>query len=109
MVRSTEAAREALREGEALVFDWYRVAICCACAGEVSLRRDAGDRLEGSPAYRRLDGDTPVYAHRMAYPHLVDRDVTIDCRRRAGLRRFVSDLPGDFGLRASLGRLPDPV
>ena len=41
----------------------------------------------------------------MAYPHLAGRDVTIDCRRRAGLRRFVSDLPPDFGLRASFGRL----
>ncbi len=27
---------EALRPGEALVFDWHRVAICCAVAGEVS-------------------------------------------------------------------------
>jgi hypothetical protein len=105
MVHSTEAARDALRDGEALVFDWHRVAICCACAGEVSLRRDSADRLARSPSFRRLAGDAPVYAHRMAYPHLVAREVTIDCRRWAGLRRFVSDLPPDFGLRASFGRL----
>ena len=105
MVHATDAAREALREDEALVFDWHRVAICCAAAGEVSLRRDSGRRLAASPSFRRLDGDVAIYAHRMAYPHLVSREVTVDCRRRAGLRRFVSDLPSDFGLRASLGRV----
>ena len=109
MVHATEAAQEALRDGEALVFDWHRVAVCCACAGEVSLRRDSRERLSDSPSFRPLEGDAPVYAHRMAYPHLAGRDVTIDCRRLAGLRRFVSDLPPDFGLRASLGRLPDSV
>ena len=104
MVHATEAAREALREGEALVFDWHRVAICCAAAGEVSLRRDSADRLATAPGFRPLDGELPVYAHRMAYPHLVGREVTVDCRRTVGLRRFVSDLPTDFGLRVSLGR-----
>ncbi len=107
MVHATDAAREALHDDEALVFDWYRVAICCAAAGEVSLRRDSRARVAESRSFRRLDGDAPVYAHRMAYPHLVGRDVTIDCRRRAGFRRFVSDLPPDFGLRATMGRLPD--
>ena len=105
MVHATEAARDALRDGEALVFDWHRVAICCAAAGEVTLRRDSAERLARSHAFRPLEADAPVYAHRMAYPHLSGRDVTIDCRRLAGLRRFVSDLPPDFGLRASLGRL----
>lgn len=32
------------------------------------------------------------------------RDVTFDCRRTLGVRRFRSDLPPDFGLRAGLGR-----
>jgi hypothetical protein len=105
MVRVTDAAREALREEEALVFDWHRVAICCAAAGEVSLRPDSTERLAASPSFRRLTPDLPIYAHRMAYPHLADRDVTVDCRRLLGRRRFVSDLPTDFGLRASLGRL----
>jgi hypothetical protein len=40
----------------------------------------------------------------MAVPHLARRDVTIDCRRALGMRRFRSDLPPDFGLRAVLGR-----
>ena len=101
MVHATEAAREALLEDEALVFDWHRVAICCACAGEVSLRRDS---RRGSRSPRRsgeLEGDAPVYAHRMAYPHLVSRDVTIDCRRLVGGAASSSDLPPDFGLRAA--------
>jgi len=105
MVRVTDAAHEALREEEALVFDWHRVAICCAAAGEVSLRPDSDSRLAASPTYRRLAADAPIYAHRMAFPHLADRDVTVDCRRLLGRRRFTSDLPTDFGLRASLGRL----
>ena len=105
MVRATTAARAALREDEALVFDWHRIAICCAAAGEVTLRRESRERLAASSSFRRLDGEVPAYAHRMAYPHLSARDVTIDCHRIIGLRRFVSDLPTDFGLRASLGRL----
>lgn len=105
MVHATEAAREALGEDEALVFDWYRVAICCAAAGEVSLRRDSDQRLATSPRFRRLDGELRIYAHRMAYPHLASREVTVDCHKLIGMRRFTSDLPPDFGLRASLGRL----
>lgn len=105
MVHATDAAREALRDDEALVFDWHRVAICCAAAGEVTLRRDSGERLAASPSFRRLDGEVPVYAHRMAYPHLAHRNVTVDCRRMARWRHFSCDLPTDFGLRASLGRL----
>ena len=88
------------------MFDWHRVAICCAAAGEVSLRRAPRARLERSNDYRRLSDGPPVYAHRMAYPHLARRDVGIDTRRVLGVRRFTSDLPSDFGLRASLGRLP---
>ncbi len=88
------------------MFDWHRVAICCAAAGEVSLRRMPRERLEQSADYKLLRDSPPVYAHRMAYPHLARRDVGIDTRRTFGLRRFTSNLPSDFGLRASLGRLP---
>jgi hypothetical protein len=109
LVRLTSRARKELRHGEALVFDWHRVAICCACAGEVSLRSAPVERLERSRAYRRIvtEPPAPVFIHRRALPHLAGRDVAVDCRRRLGLRRFVSDLPPDFGLRASLGRLPE--
>ncbi|HVF02641.1 MAG TPA: hypothetical protein VNA27_15065 [Rubrobacteraceae bacterium] len=31
-----------------------------------------------------------------------------DARKILGIRRFTSDLPGDFGLRAVMGRLPEP-
>lgn len=106
MVRVTREAREALDEGEALVFDWHRVAICCAAAGEVSLRRAPRERLERSVNFRQLSDGPPVYAHRLAYPHLARRDVGIDTRRFLGVRRFTSNLPPDFGLRVSLGRLP---
>ena len=33
-MKVTSEARDALEPGEALVFDWHRVAICCAVAGE---------------------------------------------------------------------------
>lgn len=108
-VRLSPQADEELQDDEGLVFDWHRVAICCAAAGEVSLRTEPYARLERSGAFRRLSDDpaVPVFAHRQAYVHLRGRAITIDCRRRLGLRRFVSDLPTDFGLRASLGRLPE--
>jgi hypothetical protein len=42
-MRVTSEARDALEPGEALVFDWHRVAICCAvpaiCRREWSRRR----------------------------------------------------------------------
>jgi hypothetical protein len=106
LIHLTPHARTELREDEALVFDWHRVAICCAVAGEVSLRRAPRESVEDSGAFRPLpsDGGTRVYAHRMAVPHLARRDVTIDCRRTLGVRRFRSDLPPDFGLRAVFGR-----
>jgi hypothetical protein len=105
----TTEARAALQPGEALVFDWHRIAICCAVAGEVSLRRTSMREAERSASFVRLSrpGEAPVYAHRRAYPQLAGRTLTIDCRRRLGRRWFTSDLPADFGLRAALGRLPD--
>jgi hypothetical protein len=106
LIHLTRQARTELREGEALVFDWTRIAICCACAGEVSLRPAPLRTVEDSRSFRPLPSDpgTRVYGHRMAVPHLARRDVTIDCRRTLGVRRFRTDLPPDFGLRAVLGR-----
>jgi hypothetical protein len=105
-VELTEAARDELRPDEALVFDWHRLAICCAAAGEVSLRRTTTREAESSQALVRLTHQAPVYAHRRAYSYLAGLPLTIDCRRRLGLRHFRSDLPSDFGLRAIFGRLP---
>jgi hypothetical protein len=106
VIHLTPQARTELRSDEALVFDWHRVAICCAVAGEVSLRRAPRHAVEDNGSYRLLPSEqgTRVYAHRMAVPHLARRDVTVDCRRTLGVRRFRSDLPPDFGLRAVLGR-----
>jgi hypothetical protein len=111
LIHLTPHARTELRDDEALVFDWHRVAICCACAGEVSLRRAPRHTVEDSRSFRPLPSErgAHVYAHRMAVPHLARRDVTIDCRRVLGMRRFRSDLPPDFGLRAVLGRVPEPT
>jgi hypothetical protein len=109
VVRVTQQAADSLRPGEVLVFDWHRVAICCASAGEVSLRTAPRDRIDASDAFHPLASDPAavVYAHRLAVPHLAVRDITVDCRRPLlGIRRFHSDLPQDFGLRAVLGRLP---
>ena len=105
VVTLTTQAKHQLRPGEALVFDWHRLAICCAGAGEVSLRRTTDAEIHRSGTFVPLgDEATPVYAHRRAYSHLVDWAIEVDCRRRLGFRHFTSDLPGDFGLRASFGR-----
>ena len=105
----TSEAREALAPDEALVFDWHRVAICCAVAGEVSLRRTSMREMERAGSFVRLRSreQAPVFAHRLAYAQLADRQLTVDCRRRFGRRWFTSNLPPDFGLRAAFGRLPD--
>jgi hypothetical protein len=105
-VELTERALEELRPGEALVFDWHRVAICCAAAGEVSLRRTTAREIERTSRFVPLSDSNPVYAHRRVYPHLAGRSVEVDCRRLLGVRRFTANLPSDFGLRAVFGRLP---
>jgi hypothetical protein len=108
-MKVTSEARDALEPDEALVFDWHRVAICCAVAGEVSLRRTSMGEVVCSGSFMRLSeaDDVPVFAHRRAYTQLAGRRLTVDCRRRFGRRFFTSDLPSDFGLRAAFGRLPN--
>lgn len=107
-VTLTPAARELLKPGEALVLDWQRLAVCCAGAGEANLyamREEAARKRKGLV---RLKGEDPIYAARAIFPHLAGREVRLDARKVLGLRRFTSNLPGDFGLRAALGRLPEP-
>jgi hypothetical protein len=106
VVRVTDRAKAELHPGEALVFDWTSLAMCCAVAGEVSLRRSTLREAQRSPALRPLqtqDGP-PVFVHRRVYPMLAGRDIEVDCRRRLGIRSFHSSLPPDLGLRASFGR-----
>lgn len=113
MIRLTERARAAVRPGEVLVFDWHRVAICCATAGDTSVRPVPGARLAGPGGrpFRPVDCDPPgsVLVHERAFGHLAGLDVLVDCRTVLGVRSFSPDLPTDFGLRASLGRLPGPT
>jgi hypothetical protein len=108
VVRVSPKAKEALRAGEALVFDWTGLAFCCAVAGEVSLRPTTLQEAQRSSVYLPLrSGEGPlVFAHRRAYPMLVGRDIEIDCRRRLGVRSFSSSLPPDLGLRTSFEREP---
>ena len=106
-VRLTPAARELLRPDEAVVLDWHRLAVCCAGAGETSLYAADEGAARGRKGLVRLKGDDPIYAARAIFPHLAGREVSIGARKTLGFRRF-SDLPGDFGLRAVMGRLPEP-
>jgi hypothetical protein len=107
-IRLTPAARELLRPGEALVLDWHRMAICCAGAGESSLYAMKEERARKRKGLVRLKGDDPIYAARAIFPHLAGHGISVDARKVLGIRRFTSDLPGDFGLRAVMGRLPEP-
>jgi hypothetical protein len=107
-VRLTPAARELLWPGEALVLDWHRVAICCAGAGESSLYAMKEEGARKRKGLVRLKGEEPIYVARAIFPHLAGRGVNVDARKVLGFRRFTSDLPGDFGLRAVMGRLPEP-
>jgi hypothetical protein len=107
-VRLTPEARELLRSEEALVLDWHRVAICCAGAGEMSLYPMREERASARRSLVRLKGEAPIYAARAIFPHLAGREVVLDACRSFGLRRFTSNLPGDFGLRAAIGHLPEP-
>ena len=104
-VRLTPAARELLRPGEALVLDWHRLAVCCAGVGELGLYPMKEEGARKRKGLVRLKGEDPIYAARAIFPHLAGREVNLDARKVLGLRRFTSNLPKDFGLRAVMGRV----
>jgi hypothetical protein len=104
--RLTPRAKELLRSDEALVFEWHRLAICCAGAGETSLAVMKEETAHKRRGLVRLKGEVPVYAARAIAPHLAGREITLDARKLLGIRFFTSDLPKDFGLRSVFGRLP---
>lgn len=106
-VRLTPVARELLKPGEALVLDWHRLAICCAGAGESSLYAMKEEGARKRKGLVRLKGEDPIYAARAIFPHLAGREIRLDARKTFGVRRFSSDLPRDFGLRAVMGYLPE--
>jgi hypothetical protein len=89
-----------------LVLDWHRMAIFCAGAGETSLYAASEEGLSRRKGLVRLKGEHPIYAARAIFPHLARREIKLDARKTLGIRRFSSNLPGDFGLRAVRGYLP---
>jgi hypothetical protein len=106
-VRLTSAARRMLRPGEALVLDWHRMTVCCAGVGEASLYAAREEGLRRRKGLVRLKSEDPIYAARAIFPHLAGHQITLDASKTLGLRRFSSDLPKDFGLRAIMGYLPE--
>jgi hypothetical protein len=84
------------------------MAICCAGARESSLYAMKEEGARKRKGLVRLKGDDPIYAARAIFPHLAGRSVSVGARKILGFRRFTSDLPGDFGLRAVMGSLPEP-
>ncbi|THJ74628.1 hypothetical protein [Candidatus Frankia alpina] len=106
MIRLTDRARTALREGEVVVFDWAALGLCCTCTGQPWLRTAPRALVLRHRGFRPVDADPSgsVVAHPLAYPFLLGRDITIDCRPRLGFRRFSTDLPPDVGLADLLGR-----
>ena len=75
--------------------------MCLYAAGEEELSRRKG--------LVSLKGEAPIYAARAIFTYLAGREVVLDARKPFGIRRFFYDLPGDFGLRAVMGRLPEPT
>ena len=102
----TSRAKELLRPGEVLVFDWHRLAVCCAGAGETSLSVMKEESARKRTDLVRLDAEATIYAAWAIAPHLAGRKITLDARKLFGVRSFTSDLPKDFGLRAIFGCLP---
>src|SRR4029453_9449480 len=93
VVQVSAEARAELGAGQALVFDWTRLARCGAAAGWVTLRRPIPSEAQGSAAFvplRTADGGPPVFAHRRAYPLLVGRHIQVHCRPRPGMRSLTS-------------------
>ena len=105
MIHISDRARGLLGDDEVVVFDWHPVAMCCAAAGEIDVRRVPRRRITGR-RFRELPAEPPgsAYAAVAAYPHLAGRDVAVDAHRRFGMTTVTSDLPPDLGLRISLGR-----
>jgi len=109
-IHLTPSARELLRSDEVLVFEWHRLAVCCAGAGETSLsvmKEKPARKRKGLVRLKTNGDDTPlVYAARAIFPHIAGREIRINARKVLGIRVFTTDLPQDFGLRSIFGRLP---
>lgn len=105
MINLTERASVALRGDEVILVDWHVTGLCCADAGEFSVRAIRRSRLPKK--MRPGNPNRSVYVHPTAWAHLAELDVDIDCRMFGRWRRFTTNLPPDAGLRACMGRLHD--
>lgn len=83
------------------------MAVCCAGIGEMSLYAASEEGLRKRKGLFRLKGDDQIYAARAIFPHLAGCEIRLDARKFFGVRRFSTNLPGDFGLRAVIGYLPE--
>ncbi|HEY6738250.1 MAG TPA: hypothetical protein VI076_05320 [Actinopolymorphaceae bacterium] len=101
VIRLADSARAGLRPGEVVLVDWHVTGLCCADAGEFSVR--AIPRARVPRTMRRVADE--VYVHPTAWAHLAEHDVEVRCRTYWRIRRFTTDLPPDAGLRACFGRL----
>jgi hypothetical protein len=75
------------------------------CGRGEPLRRWRGGPQEAQGLVR-LKGEGPIYAARSIFPHVAGREIKLEANKTFGVRRFTSDLPGDFGLRAVMVYLP---
>ena len=69
---------------------------------------DAGVRHLGGERLSQLDILAHFSSQLFRREIAAGREVIVDVRRTIGVRRFTSNLPGDFGLRTIMGRLPEP-
>jgi hypothetical protein len=76
-------------------------------AGEASLYAAGEEDLSRRKGLVRLKGEEPIYSACVIFPHLAGREIRLDARKTLGIRRFSSNLPTDFGLRAVMGYLPE--
>lgn len=107
-INITDAARALLKPGEVFILGWQRAPMCCATGGEVLLYVTKESVAAKKRSLFVPKGTQNIYVAREVYVHLVGRSVTISGKKRFGVRWFRTDLPSDFGLRASMGRLPEP-
>src|SRR5215208_6410346 len=94
-VRLTPQARQWLRPGEALVFDWHRMAICCAGAGEMSHYAMREEKARGRKGPVHLKEENLIDATRFISPQLARGEEIVENRRTLSVRSFNTNMNGE--------------